>query len=61
MIELRVDMIVVASLLVNYILDVSQIKKLRVSAYALKEGVLLHTLHNIFNNQKTIKIQDYIQ
>jgi exopolyphosphatase/guanosine-5'-triphosphate,3'-diphosphate pyrophosphatase len=40
MIELRVDMIVVASVLIWFIIDRFEIKRLRVSTYALKEGVL---------------------
>jgi exopolyphosphatase/guanosine-5'-triphosphate,3'-diphosphate pyrophosphatase len=44
MIPLRVDMIVVASVLVKYILDSFGIKHIRVSAFALKEGVLLKTI-----------------
>ncbi|MEM8893785.1 MAG: exopolyphosphatase [Bacteroidota bacterium] len=47
MIELRVEMIVVASILIDFILTRSQIKKIRVSAYALKEGVLLNTIHQL--------------
>lgn len=47
MIPLRVDMIVVASVLINYIIRRAQIKDIRVSAYALKEGVLLNTLHSL--------------
>lgn len=40
MVEMRVDMIVVAAWLIRFVLDQLRIKKLRVSAYALKEGVL---------------------
>jgi exopolyphosphatase/guanosine-5'-triphosphate,3'-diphosphate pyrophosphatase len=40
MIELRVDMIVVAVCLVDYVLRTHGIKKLQISSYALKEGVL---------------------
>lgn len=40
MIELRVDMIVVASCLINHVLSRYSIKNLRVSTYALKEGLL---------------------
>lgn len=47
MIPLRVDMIVVASLLIEYILKSFNLKHIRVSAYALKEGVLLQTLENL--------------
>jgi len=47
MIEMRVDMIVVACILVKFIIDGLDIKKVRISAYALKEGVLLKTIHAI--------------
>ena len=40
MIEMRVDMIVVASCLVKYLLDNFPFQKIRVSSYSLKEGVL---------------------
>ncbi len=45
MVEMRVDMIVVACCLIQFILNKTSIKKLRASAYALKEGVLLHTVN----------------
>ncbi len=47
MIELRVDMIVVACILIDFVLLKSNIKNIRVSAYALKEGVLLNTIHKL--------------
>lgn len=47
MIPLRVDMIVVACLLVDYIIKRVKIKNIRVSAYALKEGVLLSTIRDL--------------
>lgn len=40
MIELRVDMIVVACALIDYLITKYTFKKIRVSSYALKEGVL---------------------
>lgn len=40
MIEMRVDMIVVACCLINYILNNHSFNRIRVSTYALKEGVL---------------------
>ena len=40
MIEMRVDMIVVACCLVRYILDIHRFERIRVSTYSLKEGVL---------------------
>jgi exopolyphosphatase/guanosine-5'-triphosphate,3'-diphosphate pyrophosphatase len=47
MIEMRVDMIVVACLLVDYIIQTMNIKNLRVSAYALKEGVLFDSIESV--------------
>lgn len=47
MIPLRVDMIVVAGALIRFIISKLEIKHIRVSAYALKEGVLLSTLHSL--------------
>lgn len=44
MIELRVDMIVVAVCLVDYVLKSYGIRQLQVSSYALKEGVLAELL-----------------
>ncbi|WP_337045011.1 Ppx/GppA phosphatase family protein [Emticicia sp. 17c] len=40
MIELRVDMIVVAVCLIKYLIQTFEISHVRVSAYALKEGIL---------------------
>jgi len=40
MIEMRVDMIVVASCLIKFIIDRFQFAHIRVSSYSLKEGVL---------------------
>ena len=51
MIELRVDMIVVAVILIRYILKTTRIKDIRVSAYALKEGVLLKTIDKLLKDQ----------
>jgi exopolyphosphatase/guanosine-5'-triphosphate,3'-diphosphate pyrophosphatase len=47
MIPLRVDMIVVASILIQFILDTCTLNQIRISAYALKEGVLLNTIHSL--------------
>ncbi len=47
MIELRVEMIVVATILINYVVKKIKINNIRVSAYALKEGVLLNTIHSL--------------
>ena len=44
MIEMRVDMIVVASCLIDYLVQAFRFKKIRVSSYSLKEGVLNATL-----------------
>lgn len=45
LIEMRVDMIVISCLLVNFILKELNLKTLRVSTYSLKEGIL----YNLFN------------
>lgn len=47
MIEMRVDMIVVACILVDYIIEKFQLKNIRVSAYALKEGILYNVLDSL--------------
>jgi exopolyphosphatase/guanosine-5'-triphosphate,3'-diphosphate pyrophosphatase len=44
MLEIRVDMIVVAVILIDYILENYDLNKIRVSAYALKEGMLSQLL-----------------
>ncbi|MEL6562540.1 MAG: exopolyphosphatase [Bacteroidota bacterium] len=53
MIQLRVDMIVVAVILVKHVTDMLDIKNIRVSSYALKEGVLLDTIDSI--KSRTLK------
>jgi exopolyphosphatase / guanosine-5'-triphosphate,3'-diphosphate pyrophosphatase len=40
MVELRVEMIVVASCLIRYLIQTFEIRELKISNYALKEGVL---------------------
>ena len=45
MVEMRVDMIVVASCLIDFVLKMSGINRLRVSRYALKEGALSRLIH----------------
>jgi exopolyphosphatase/guanosine-5'-triphosphate,3'-diphosphate pyrophosphatase len=49
MIALRVDMIVVASCLIRFILEKHNFKSIRVSTYSLKEGVL-SKLSNVLRN-----------
>lgn len=46
LVEMRVDMIVVSSILVNFILNIFQIKQMRLSTFSLKEGVLYEILKN---------------
>lgn len=46
MIEMRVDMIVVASWLIHYVLHRYQITHIRISAYALKEGLLRQVINS---------------
>lgn len=47
MLEMRVDMIVLASIAVDFILQQYQLQEIRVSAYALKEGVLQTVLQEM--------------
>ncbi|WP_242926716.1 Ppx/GppA phosphatase family protein [Pontibacter vulgaris] len=44
MLEMRVDMIVLASIVVDFVLQKYNLQEIRVSAYALKEGVLQQML-----------------
>lgn len=44
LVEMRVDMIVVSSILVQFILTSFQIEQMRLSTYSLKEGVLYEVL-----------------
>jgi len=44
LIEMRVDMIVVSSILVNFIIQSFTIPKMRLSTYSLKEGVMFESL-----------------
>ena len=46
MIEMRVDMIVVATILIKFLIDRLNLNQLKVSPYALKEGFLFDTLGN---------------
>lgn len=47
MLEMRVDMIVLASIAVNFVLQQYDLKEIKVSAYALKEGVLQKVLEEM--------------
>ena len=47
MIPMRVDMIVVALILTNYVLKEVGVQKIRISNYALKEGILYHPLSDL--------------
>lgn len=47
MIEMRVEMIVVASVLISYVMRRYDLTDLKASAYALKEGVLFHILESL--------------
>jgi exopolyphosphatase/guanosine-5'-triphosphate,3'-diphosphate pyrophosphatase len=40
MIEMRVDMIVIASVMLNFVIEKLNIQQLTLSTYALKEGML---------------------
>lgn len=46
MIEMRVDMIVVASIIIDYLIEKHSFDKIRVSTHALKEGVLDRIIKN---------------
>jgi len=46
LIFMRIDMIVISSILVHFVLSSFEIKKMRLSTYSLKEGVL----HELLNN-----------
>ena len=56
MIELRVDMIVVASILIRFICRNYTFKKLRVSGYSLKEGLWSMLLQNQMDRFPSIRI-----
>ena len=47
MIEMRVDMIVVACVLIQFILTRLSLENIRISAYALKEGILFNVLDSL--------------
>jgi len=49
MIEMRVDMIVVATVLIQFVLETCFLQKIRVSSYALKEGYLLSIMEDLRN------------
>ncbi len=51
MVEMRVDMIVVASWLVQFVLETYHIRNIRVSAFALKEGLLHSVTEDLIANQ----------
>ena len=46
LVKMRVDMIVLASLLLTFVLDKTKIKQMTLSAYALKEGILSEIMNN---------------
>lgn len=52
MIAMRVDMIVVASCLINYVINSLNLTTIRVSAYALKEGMLDSIHAEIYHERK---------
>ncbi|MEM9339540.1 MAG: exopolyphosphatase [Bacteroidota bacterium] len=49
MADIRVDMIVVASVLIRYLIDQLAIDQIRVSSYALKEGILFDALNQMMD------------
>ncbi len=46
LIEMRVDMIVISSIIVNFVLQSFNISKMRLSTYALKEGMLYEIMNS---------------
>ncbi len=52
MIEMRVDMIVVASCLINFIINKFDIQNIRVSSHSLKEGMLDLIRKELFHQEK---------
>lgn len=55
MIEMRVDMIVVACCLIRYLLNHHPFNRIRVSTYSLKEGVLAALIQRIVPEQHATK------
>jgi len=53
LIPMRADMIVIAIIIINYILNTLTIHDLRVSTYALKEGLIDTLLRNTQEWQKS--------
>lgn len=53
MLEMRVDMIVVASCLVKYVIDKFSISQIRVSSHSLKEG-MISVIQSEMSNEKPI-------
>lgn len=49
LVAMRIDMIVIASLLIKFIVDRFQIKHIRLSTYSLKEGVLWAIQNKLIN------------
>ncbi len=54
MIEMRADMIVVASCLVKYIIDKFDMKRIRVSVHALKEGMITDIQEELNDKNKLV-------
>lgn len=54
MMEMRVDMIVVASCLINFILKKFDIKNIRVSSHSLKEGMLDSIRKELYQKEKIL-------
>jgi len=55
MLEMRVDMIVVAACLVKYIIDAFNIEQIRVSAHSLKEGMIYVIQQEMLNRRNISK------
>jgi exopolyphosphatase/guanosine-5'-triphosphate,3'-diphosphate pyrophosphatase len=50
LVKMRVDLIVMASLLLTYVIDKCKIKKMLLSSYALKEGILNETIESLIKS-----------
>ena len=51
LLPIRFDMIVISCIMIDHILDVLKLKKMRVSTYSLKEGVLAEFIHSLKNKE----------
>lgn len=52
LVKMRVDMIVLASLLLTFVLEKTQIRKMTLSTFALKEGILTEVAESVVKSKK---------